>query len=92
MGQEDDRLIVDAMIANHAGLFVVHPQTARALAWLQRHAAAESWQWHDGGLVIDGASYARPLVEAMMVEGLTVTDAPAEPRVEGRDSQPSKEV
>ena len=74
-----DRPIADATIENHRGLYVLRPQTAAALAWLQRNAAVDSWQWSAGGLCIDGAAYAGALVAGMIADGLTVIDAPDGP-------------
>ena len=79
MTAEPDRPIADATIENHRGLFILRPETPAALAWLQAHAAVESWQWIAGGLAIDGAAYARELVAGMEADGLTVIDAPGGP-------------
>jgi hypothetical protein len=68
--------IADATIESHRGLYVLRPQSPAALAWLQAHAAVDSWQWIAGGLCIDGATYARELVAGMEADGLTVIDAP----------------
>ena len=75
----DPTPIADATIENHAGLFVLRPQTPAALAWLQAHAAVEAWQWTAGGIAIDGAAYAGELVSAMRRDGLTVIAAPGGP-------------
>jgi hypothetical protein len=62
----------DVTIVNHAGLFVVQPETAAAPAWLEARYPAEAWQWQNGPLVIDGREYAEPIAAALVEAGSTV--------------------
>lgn len=52
-----------------SGMVTFHTETARERRWLEKHAAAEPWQWRGGELVVD-ARCAGPLAQAAADAGL----------------------
>jgi hypothetical protein len=62
----------DVTVTSHAGLFVLRPETARGRTWLETHCAAESYQWINGELAVDGREYAEAIAEALTEAGFVV--------------------
>lgn len=62
---------VDFYIDNPGGVVYLRPVTSRAELWLVANACAESWQWQNGILCIDGR-VGIDLVQAILDEGFTL--------------------
>ena len=48
------------------------PETPRGRAWLEARCAAESYQWINRELAVDGREYAEPIADALIEAGFVV--------------------
>jgi hypothetical protein len=61
----------DIKVENHGSLFVFHPMTPEAHAWIDDNIQGEEVQFWAGGVVVE-PRYARDLADGMIADGLTV--------------------
>ena len=60
----------DIQIENHFSLYLVHPFSEQARAWLEENVQADA-QWFGGALVVE-PRYVADLLEGMLAAGLTL--------------------
>ena len=61
----------DFQFEDHFGVVRLTPLTQAARDWIDAHVDYEDWQMFGGGIVIE-PRYARPILEGLVADGLTV--------------------
>ena len=62
--------MIDIRVLNRGALYLLMPLTDAGRNWLQANTS-EAWKWLSGSLAV-AKSYAGPIVDSMVADGLNV--------------------